>query len=444
MKKGRAQKIWLTPLFFTTGATAIFLCAFGFSFPILFLLGKVVAGIAVVLSIADAIILFSKNVSISGKREMPTVLGLTDDTEVRLILDSKSSMPLRATIIDELPYQLQERKFRIEKTLEPGRNTAVYQMRPINRGIYKFGTLNVQIEGPLHFIKRRIALPLSTEIAVYPSIKQMHETELMAFSRMSSPFGHKRHKRIGQSYEFEQISPFTEGDDYRSINWKATGKTRELMVNHYQDERSQNLYCVISKGRSMKMAFRNVTYLDYAINATLAISNVALKKYDNVGLITFSNKIGTALRAENRSGQIRKILDSLYKEKERTLEPDFELLFKSVNRVARNRSMILLFANFETKHTADRALPLLKKISRKHLLVMVLFKDSELTEKAAQAKESVEDVYRVTLAAKQASEREEIANKLRKQGIQTISCTPKQLTIEVINKYMELKSRGII
>jgi len=194
----------------------------------------------------------------------------------------------------------------------------------------------------------------------------------------------------------------------------------------------------------MKMAFRNVTYLDYAINATLAISNVALKKYDNVGLITFSNKIGTALRAENRSGQIRKILDSLYKEKERTLEPDFELLFKSVNRVARNRSMILLFANFETKHTADRALPLLKKISRKHLLVMVLFKDSELTERAAQTKESVEDVYRVTLAAKLASEREEIANKLRNQGIQTISCTPEQLTIEVINKYMQLKSRGII
>jgi uncharacterized protein (DUF58 family) len=444
MRKGWAQKIWLTPLFFTTGATAIFLCAFGFSFPMLFRLGQVVAAMLVVLSAADAVILFSKNVKLKGKRELPKILGLADDTEVKILFELSSPMPLQATIIDELPDQLQKRNFRIEKTLEPGRNTTMYKMRPIDRGIYKFGTLNVLLEGPLHFIKRRISLPLEREIAVYPSIKQMHDTELLAFSRMASPMGHKRHKRIGQSYEFEQISPFTEGDDYRSINWKATGKTRELMVNHYQDERSQNLYCVISKGRAMKMAFRNVTYLDYAINATLAISNVALKKYDNVGLITFSNKIGTALRAENRSGQIRKILDSLYHEKERTLEPDFELLFKSVNRLARNRSLILLFANFETKHTADRALPLLKKISRKHLLVMVLFKDSELMDKADQPKESVEDVYRVTLAAKQASEREEIANKLRKQGIQTISCEPEQLSVEVINKYMELKSRGII
>jgi len=444
MKKGWAQKVWLTPLFFTTGATAVFLCAFGFSFPLLFRLGQVVAAILVILSLADAFILFSNKVSLSGKRQLPNILGLADDTEVKIILDLKSLLPFQATIIDELPDQLQERHFRLEKTLEIGRNATAYTIRPIDRGIYNFGTLNVLLEGPLHFIKRRIPLPLEHEIGVYPSIKQMHETELLAFSRMASPVGHKRYKRIGQSYEFEQISPFTEGDDYRSINWKATGKTRELMVNHYQDERSQNLYCVISKGRAMKMAFRHVTYLDYAINATLAISNVALKKYDNVGLITFSNKIGTALRAENRSGQIRKILDSLYHEKERTLEPDFELLFKSVNRLARNRSLILLFANFETKHTAERALPLLKKISRKHLLVMVLFKDSELIEMADQPKETVEEVYRVTLAAKQAGEREEIVNKLRTQGIQTISCEPENLSVEVINKYMELKSRGII
>jgi uncharacterized protein (DUF58 family) len=439
-----ARKIWLTPLFFSTGITAIFLCAFGFSFPLLFKLGQVIIGLLAILTTGDAIIVFSKNVKIKARRILPKVLGLADDTEVRLEVDFESSMPLRATIIDELPEQIQERKFKIEKTLKPGKNKVIYTIRPIDRGVYSFGQLNVFLEGPLHFVKRRISADLSENISVYPSIKQMHETELLAFSRMASPVGHKRYRRIGQSYEFEQISPFTEGDDYRSINWKATGKTRELMVNHYQDERSQNLYCVISKGRAMKMAFKHVSYLDYAINATLAISNVALKKYDNVGLITFSDKIGTALRAENRVGQIRKILDSLYYEKERTLEPDYELLFKSVNRLARNRSLILLFANFESIHTADRALPMLKKISRSHLLVMVLFKDTELMEMKEKPKESIEDVYRVTLAAKQANERAEIADKLRRQGIQTISCTPEQLSVEVINKYLELKSRGII
>ena len=398
----------------------------------------------VVLTLAEVFILFQKGLSLKAKRKLPSVLGLADDVQVNLIIDYGGSMELRADILDELPVQLQERKFKLEKNLKPGINTFTYAIRPINRGVYQFGKLHVLLEGPLHFVKRRFSLPLEDRVPVYPSIKQMHETELLAFSRVAAPTGNKRYKRIGQSYEFEQISPFVEGDDYRNINWKATGKTRELMVNQYQDERSQNLYCIISKGRAMKMAFRHVTYLDYSINAALAISNVALKKYDKVGLVTFSDKIGTALRAENRPGQIRKIIDSLHHEKERQLEPDFELLYRSVNRLAKNRSLILLFANFESKPAAERALPLLKKISKKHLLVMVLFKDLELVDLAEKPKNSVEDVYRVTLARKQLLEREEIAYRLRRQGIHTLYSKPEELSIEVINKYLELKSKGVI
>jgi uncharacterized protein (DUF58 family) len=436
--------IWLSPLFFTTLATAIFLCAFGFAFPFLFRLGQVLVGVVLILSVADFIILFSNRFGLEGKRVMPSVLGLTDETEIKLELLFRSPMALRAELYEELPFSLQERHFTMTHTLNPGRNEWTYSIRPINRGTYRFGKTQVLVEGPLHFIKRRFSLPLSEDVSVYPSIKQMHETELLAFSRVATPTGHKRYKRIGRSYEFEQISPFVEGDDYRNINWKATGKTRELMVNQYQDERSQNLYCIISKGRAMKMAFRHVTYLDYSINATLALSNVALKKYDKVGLITFSNKIGTALRAENRSGQIRKILDALHREEERQFEPDFELLYRSVDRLAKNRSLIVLFANFESKHTAERALPLLKKISRKHLLVMVLFEDSELTEIAERPKQDVEDVYRVTLAANQLIERKEVVNRLRNQGIHTLFCTPERLSVEVINKYLELKAKGMI
>jgi len=438
------KRIWVTPLFFSTGATAAFLCAFGFSFPVLFTLGQVVLFLLFVLTVADILVLFNGKVKLSGKREMPKILGLADDIDIKIILGFQSLMPLNAILIDELPIQLQEREFYLEKTLHPGKNVFRYKMKPIGRGIYKFGLLNIFVEGPLHLAKRRFPLSARKDVSVYPSMKQMHDAEILAFSRKASLIGQKKYKRIGQSYEFEQISPFTEGDDYRSINWKATGKTRQLMVNQYQDERSQNLYCVISKGRAMQMAFNRISYLDYAINATLAISNIALKKHDNVGLITFSNKIGTALRAESRSSQIKKILDALHSEKSRTLEPDFELLFKSVNRLAKNRSLIILFANFESKHSAERALPLLKKVSQRHVLLMVLFQDSELSKIAAKKKESIEDIYRTTLASQHIAERIEIMNKLKRQGIHAISCHPKNLSIQVINKYLELKSRGVL
>ena len=98
-------------------------------------------------------------------------------------------------------------------------------------------------------------------------------------------------RRIGHSYEFEQIKNYVRGDDYRSINWKATSRRGHLMVNQYEDERAQQVYNIIDKSRSMKMPFNGMSLLDYAINTSLVISNVALQKHDRAGLMTFSDKM---------------------------------------------------------------------------------------------------------------------------------------------------------
>ncbi len=444
MKIRFIKSFFLTPLFFTTGAAAIFLCAFGFAFPIVFRLGQIVFVLLLAITVADVSILYLSGIKIAAKRKTPRVLGLGDETQIKINIDYQGSISLEAEIIDEIPEQLQKRDLRLRMSLEPGWQQASYKIRPVNRGVYRFGSLHVIIESPLHIVRRRISLHLGEDLSVYPSVEQMHAVEMLAFSRVSTQQGNKKFRRIGMSYEFEQITPFVEGDDYRNINWKATGKTHELMVNQYQDERSQNMYCVVSKSRAMKMAFNGMTMLDYAINSSLAISNVALKKYDKVGLITFSDKIGTAIRADNRHGQLQKISEALYSERERDLEPSYNLLYRSIDKVVQTRSMLLLFANFETVHMLDRALPTLRKISRKHLLVMILFKDDELHEMSRTGHKKVSDIYRTTLAAKHLSEKEEIALRLRHQGIQTIVSSPKQLSVNVINKYLELKSRGMI
>jgi len=433
-----------TPLFFTTGAASVFLCAFGFAFPVIFLVGQLVIALMIAVTIADIFLLYRRNIRISAARKTPRNLGLGDDTRVVLHLEYHGTLPLDALVIDELPEQLQIRNLEIPLKLISGWNITQYTIRPTMRGVYHFGRLHIFIESPIHFVKRKISLPIEANIAVYPSVAQMHAVEMRAISRVNNLSGNKRFRRIGLSYEFEQIAPFVEGDNYRNMNWKATGKTRELMINQYQDERSQNMYCVVSKGRAMKMTFKGMSMLDYAINSTLAISNVGLKKYDKVGLITFSNKIGTAIRADNRHGQLQKINEALYAERERDLEPSYELLYRSIDRIAPNRSLLLMFANFETMYMMDRALPILRKINKKHLLVMILFKDEDLMEKVKKEKVALDDIYEITLAKKHLSEREEIAGRLRHHGIQTVVSSPKDLSINVINKYLELKSRGII
>lgn len=444
MKRRFLKSFFLTPIFFSTGAAAVFICAFGFVIPPLLILGKVVILLLIGFTVTDAVLLFNPKLKFAGRRITPRVLGIGDTVKIVLELDYEGSFDLEVKVIDELPVQLQERNFGVDLKMSPGPRKVGYEIRPVNRGIYSFGDTRLLIESPLRLVRRLVTLPTAADTAVYPSILQMRETGMMAFSRNTFQAGTKKLNRMGQSYEFEQITPFVEGDDYRNINWKATGKTRELMVNQFQDERSQNLYCVISKGRAMKLTFNDLSLLDYAINATLALSNVALKKYDKVGLISFSDKIGTALRAENRKGQLQKILESLYAETERDREPGYELLYRSLDRLAKNRSLVILFANFETPQMLDRAMPILQKISKKHLLVTVLFKDAALEKASKLPKDSIESIYSRTLAEKYFHERNEIAKKLRNRGIHTITGTPEELSVNTINRYLELKSRGMI
>lgn len=444
MIKGFLSSAFLSPLFFSCGAALVFLFAFGFVIPPLFILGKVLLILLAAFVLADGIILYGPGMRLSAKREIPRVLGIGDDIPIKLELEYQGKVELKAEVIEELPEELQERNFSLSVALKPGIHTLPYTIRPVSRGVYSFGLTQVLIESPLGLLKRKISLDTSEERPVYPSIQQMREMGLLAFNRMSVQMGAKKLNRLGKSYEFEQITPFVEGDDFRNVNWKATGKTRELMVNQFQDERSQNLYCVISKGRAMKLTFDGLSLLDYAVNATLALSNVALRKFDKVGLLTFSNKVGTAIRAENRKGQLQKILEALYAEKEREHEPSYELLYRSLDRLAHTRSLVLLFVNFETPQMLERSLPILQKIRRKHMLIAVLFKDKELEHMSREPKTDAGSIYRQTLAAKFLHEREEIARKLRSHGIHAVVSTPEQLSINTINKYLELKARGMV
>jgi len=444
MKNGWINKIYLSRYFFAVGAALVVIFAFGFAIPVLFAVGKLGLLAFFTLVVVDVVLLFLPGNELHAKRMMPEKIGLDDKTPVKLVIESVSQVSLHAEIIDELPFQLQSRDLRLARDLQIGLNEFHYVIRPKTRGVFQFGSINILVNSRLNLVRRRLVFNCSQNITVLPSVQQMHENELIAFSKLSAPVGFRRHNKIGKSYEFEQISAFTEGDDFRNINWKATSRSRELRVNKYQDERSQNFYCIISKGRAMKMAFNNLSLLDYSINSSLALLNVVLKKYDRAGLITFSDKIGTAIRAENRVGQIQKIIESLYKEQERDSEPSYELLFQAINRVIRNRSFLMLFANFENLDMAMRVLPVLKRINNKHLLVLTLFKDTELESRANEDAKTVDSIYKTTLARKHLNEKEEIAHLMRRQGIHTIVAKPEELSPVVIEKYLELKSKGII
>jgi len=194
----------------------------------------------------------------------------------------------------------------------------------------------------------------------------------------------------------------------------------------------------------MKMPFNGMSLLDYSINASLVISNTALKKKDKMGLITFSDKLETVIKADNKPYQLKSILESLYNEKERMPEANYELLYTFLQKSIRQRSLMFLFSNIETKSSLSRILPLLKGISKNHLVVMIFFENNELTEFATKKPTELKDIYLSVTSQKFISEKEVIIQTLRQNGVHTIFTRPENLTMNTLNKYLELKARGLI
>jgi uncharacterized protein (DUF58 family) len=241
---------------------------------------------------ADLILLYRVRRGFSATRNVPARLSNGDENKIQIELRNHYSFAVVLQVIDEIPFQFQRRDLHFDLNLQPfEQRVLIYSLRPVKRGEYAFGALRVFVQSPLGLIVRRFSFSIDVMVPVYPSYLQMRHYELLAIHNRLTRTGIKKIRKIGQNREFELIKDYVSGDDIRTINWKATARRSRLMVNQYQDERSQQVFSLIDKGRLMQMPFQGMSLLDYAINASLVISNIAIRKFDKAGLITFQDTI---------------------------------------------------------------------------------------------------------------------------------------------------------
>ncbi len=393
----------------------------------------------------DIYLLYATDMGIEAQRELPKKLSNSDFNPIRFTYTSRYTFKTHITMIDELPIQFQKRDFEYSASLfKNEKKTYEYKVRPVERGEYVFGNLIVFASSSLKIIKRKYIYQKDQMVPVYPSIIQMQQYDFLAISNKLTQFGLKKIRRIGHTQEFEQIKEYVPGDDFRTINWKATAKNDHLMINQYQDEKSQPIYSIIDTGRVMKMPFNGLKLLDYAINSTLAFSNVALKRNDKTGMVAFSKNIETFVPAVQKLTHLNTILEKLYNITTEFTDADFGMLYAHIKRKINHRSLLLLYTNFEHISAMRRQLPFLLAIAKKHVLVVVFFENTELEELIAIDAEDLQAIYHKTIAEKFSLEKRLMQKELQQYGIQTILTKPENLTINTINKYLEIKARGLI
>lgn len=425
------------------GVCVVYVLAF--FFPKIMLLGHILLVLSIIVFLVDLLLLFMQKNGISAQRILPEKMSNGDENEIKVDIKNQYFFKIFTKVIDEIPFQFQKRDFAIEKQIAPSKNAFFqYTLIPKSRGEYSFGDLNIYVSSVLGLACKRYSFQKGAMLASYPSFVHLRKYELMALQNEFLLGGIKKIRKLGHTMEFEQIREYVQGDDIRSINWKATSKQNKLMINQYQDEKSQRIYMLIDKGRTMQMPFNGLSLLDYSINATMALSHIILKKGDRAGMMTFSKKAENKVAAENKNGQLKMISEALYNIQTNYFESDFNRLYQDVKFSISQRSLVIMFSNFETLDALNRQMKYLRGIAKNHLLVVVFFKNSEFQKLIHSNPENMQDIYDEIIAEKFEFEKKLIIQELRKYGIYTVYTLPENLNIDVINKYLEIKARGIL
>ncbi|HBR54807.1 MAG TPA: DUF58 domain-containing protein [Flavobacteriaceae bacterium] len=438
------KSLYLTPRFFYAIAVLVVLFLLSYGWNEMYGITWLVALGIGVLILFEVAMLYSSS-ALSAKRILPEKFSNSDQNEVMIQLTNKHPFTISVGIVDELPVQFQKRDFfQTTKLLGKERTTYSYSVRPVERGAYVFGNLNLYASSVIGLLRRRYTFSNEQKVKVYPSFIQMKKYDFLAIDNRLSHIGLKKIRKIGHTMEFEQIKEYVSGDDVRTVNWKATAKQARLMVNQFQDEKMQPVYSIIDTSRVMKMPFNELKLVDYAINSALAFSNIALKKNDKVGLVNFSNTIGNFLPAQAKKTYLNNILETLYNMDSEFLDSDFGLLQAMVRRRITHRSLLLLYTNFEHISSLHRKLPYLQAIAKKHVLVVIFFENTELRKLSDVAPENVSDIFDQTIAQQFQFDKKLMVRELQQRGIQTVLTAPEDLTVNTINKYLEIKARGLL
>lgn len=398
----------------------------------------------IVLVVIDVVILYQTKIPITIQRILPERLSNGDENRVSLNLVNNYPFVAHLSLIEELPFQFQKRDFIFYQILKKNEEkTIYYNLKPKERGVYIFGNINVYANSALKLATRKFVLAEEKELKCYPSFLQLKQFDIKNFNSASISYGSKKSRKIGNSLEFEQIKEYVSGDNIKTLNWKATAKRNQLMVNQYVEEKAQTVYAIIDKGRAMQMTFNGLSLLDYAINSTLAISNIVLRKQDKAGMLSFSTKLEDWVVAERRNSQMSLISEALHNIKTNFYESDYSALYAVIKRKITQRSLLILFTNFETIDGLNRQLPYLRALAKNHLVMVVFFKNTELDKLIDTKAKNIQGVYDSIIAEKFMFEKKRIVNELKKYGIQSLLTRPEDLIGNSINTYLELKSRGL-
>ncbi len=364
--------------------------------------------------------------------------------EVRIRTAGKRRLQLQGK--DEPPGHFSVSPGLLSLQEEGGRSYhAAYRVVPGRRGDFTFGQFNLRCRGfPGLVIRQYTCSPERTAVKVYPRLNLFTRRKLFTLTSALRQPGLRASRLVSLGTEFECLREYVPDDDHRQINWKASARSRKLISNQYQVEKSQNLLLVFEAGRMMLTETGSLNKLDYALQAGLLLGHAALLSGDRVGAMAFAESVSAYLPPEARRGQIRKIAGSVYGLQPRRVEPDYGSAFSYLAHRQKKRSLICVFTDLVDSRASAELIESAVTLGTKHLLLFTVVGDSYLPGTVASGTRRLEDVYRKAVAEQYLLEREQGIAFLRNRGVEVVELPPGADPALLVGRYLSIKSRFML
>lgn len=319
-----------------------------------------------------------------------------------------------------------------------------YHVRPPRRGDYQFRDLNLRWNGILGMIIRQARFSSAAAVKVYPNLLDIRKYELLVRKGQLTEMGLRQTRILGSGTEFERLREYQFDDEFRMIDWKATARRGKPISRQFETERSQTIMAILDAGRLMRSPVADLAKLDYAVNAVLMLAYVAGLRGDKVGMLTFADQVMHYLAPRGGKGQFHRMLATLYAIESQPVESNYARAFAYLGAKHKKRSLVVIFSDLASGLAAKSIIAQVAPLWPRHLPLLVAISDPAVDQIAHARPRDSATMYSRAVAEQVLDERAVILESLRQRGVMTLDVPANQLTIAVVNKYLELKARGRI
>ena len=389
------------------------------------------------------------------ERQLPRRLMIGAENEILIILSHSLPRPVQLFLKDEYPPELELRGERLlvatptpvkgSRTIPALCSASVgYKLYAANRGDFHFGDILLRWRSPWGLVIKQARVPAATHVKVYPNINEAHKYELQAQRNRLLQAGLRRVRLRGQGREFESLRDYVPGDELRHVSWATTARRGRLTTRQYQVERNQSIVVMLDAGRLMTSRIEKLAKLDHAINAALAIGYVATSGGDNLGLLVFNRQVTKYLAPQRGHAQMGLLLESLYNVKAQMVEPSYARAFQYLSKHCKRRSLVIILTDLVDRESSAELLSYTETLLPRHLPLIVTIGDNDLRALVKHVPQEVRDVYQQSVAEELLQQREEALARITELGGLALDVPAGQLSLQLVNKYLEVKERGLL